>query len=84
MEETEFPPPETADEMVVRWAHRDAEYAKRRAPLTREEVAAIVAARTREASRLPVPDRARMFGKARTWAPPVNPEFGGLKDWLDD
>ena len=85
MLETEFPEvPETAEQMAVRWAQRDAEYAKQRKPLAPDLINAIIAGRQREAGRLPMADRARMFTRATTWAPPVNPEFGGLKDWLDE
>lgn len=84
MSESEFPvTPETADQMIVRWAQRDAEYAKQRTPLDPMTVFAIRAGRQREAGRLPVADRARMWRRAETWAPPVNPEYGSIKDWLE-
>lgn len=76
--------PETAADMLARWAQRDAEYAKRRAPLSVDEIEAIIMGRAREAGRLPVADRARMFGKAKTWDPPKPPDYGSMKDWLDD
>lgn len=80
----ENPAPETADEMVARWAQRDAEYAKRRIAMDAAEAEAIRAGRRREAGMLPVVgDRARMWARADTWQPPHHDEFGSIKDWLD-
>jgi hypothetical protein len=84
MTESEFPEvPETADQMVARWAERDAAYAKLRTPMAPDAVAAIRTGRMREASLLPVADRARMWAKVQTWQPPVHPDFGSMKDWLN-
>lgn len=84
MDEDKFQPiPETAEEMAVRWAQRDAEYAKMRPALAPDMVAAVRDARKREAIRLPVADRARMWTRANQWLPPVNPEFGSIKDFLE-
>lgn len=76
--------PVTADELTVRWATRDAEYAKSRTPLDPETVATIRSTRMREAGRLPnVKDRARMHARAQAWAPPSHQEYGSLKEWLE-
>lgn len=84
MDEDRFQPiPETAEEMAVRWAQRDAEYAKMRPAPSSDMVAAVRDARKREANRLPVADRARMWTRANNWVPPVNPDFGSMKDFLE-
>lgn len=84
MSQSEFPEvPETADQMVARWAERDAEYAKRSQLLAPDAVAAIKAGRMREAGTLPVGDRARMWAKVQTWSAPRHPDFGSMKDWLE-
>lgn len=85
MNESEFPEvPETAAQLIVRWAQRDAEYAKQRTPLDSNVIASIRWARKSEAGRLPVGDRARMWRRAETWTPPVNSEFGSIRDWLEE
>ena len=77
------PDPKTGDELAVKWATRDAEYAKLRTPMDYETVEAIRAQRKREAGMLPaVADRARMWARAEVWQPPKHDEFGGLEDWL--
>jgi hypothetical protein len=85
MSESDFPEvPQTADELLARWASRDAEYAKSRKPLDPEFAEAVRQGRIREAAHLPNPaERARMYGKAVTWAPPTNAEFGSMKDFLE-
>lgn len=84
MSESEFPQtPETADQMVARWAERDAEYAKSRTPMAPSTIIAIRAGRQREVGMLPMSDRARMWARVKTWQPPVHPEFGSMKDWLE-
>jgi hypothetical protein len=81
----EFAPvPETADQMIVRWATRDAEYAKARVPMDEAQADAIRHMRKREASLLPVPrERARMYARAATWEPPKHQEFGDIKEWIE-
>lgn len=80
----DLPPiPTTAEELVVRWAQRDAEYAKSRRFLDPDTAAAVRLSRMREASLLPnVKERARLYVLAQTWWPPVNPDYGSMKDWL--
>ncbi len=76
--------PETAEELVIRWAKRDAEYAKQR-PLNADVVVAIRAARKREAWFIAdVGERARLWARAETWTPPARPEFGSLHSWLEE
>jgi hypothetical protein len=75
--------PQTADALAVRWAERDAEYAKARVSMTDEAAEAIRMMRMREANHLPrVGERGRMFARAKGWVPPVHPDFGGMRDWL--
>lgn len=84
MDEDRFQPiPKTAEQMAVRWAQRDAEYAKMRPAMSPDMVAAVRDARKREAARLPVADRARMWTRANQWLPPVNPDYGSMKDFLE-
>ena len=84
MSESDFPKvPQTADELIARWAARDAEYAKARRGMDHEFEQAIRQGRMREAGLLPVPERARAYGRAQVWVAPVNPEFGSMKDWLE-
>lgn len=84
MTDNEMPAvPVTGPELAARWAERDAQYAKRRTPLTQDEAIAVQLGRMREADFLPVAERARMFAKAQCWVPPVHPEFGSMKDWLE-
>lgn len=77
------PVPVTADELVARWAQRDAEYVK--TPNIDPDMAAVIRqGRMREASMLPnVAERARLYARAATWTPPVPPAYGTLRDWLD-
>lgn len=75
--------PVTLDEMIVRWATRDAEYAKQRTPMSPEEAAAVRHMRMREANTLPPDERARAWARANAWQPPVHQEFGQLKDWVE-
>ena len=36
-----------------------------------------------EANRLPNPsERGRLYARAKSWVPPVHPDFGGLRDWV--
>ena len=86
MSQSDMPPiPVTGAELVARWASRDAEYAKRRIPLPPTLIEAIRDGRKREASLLPeVSERARLYGRAETWMPPVHAEFGGMQDFLGD
>lgn len=84
MKDTEFPAvPKTADEMLYRWAERDAEYAKSKVAMPPEQAAGIREGRMQEANRLPqVKDRGFMYTRAKAWVPPVPQDFGGLRDWL--
>ena len=85
MAELQFDPiPTTAEELVVRWAQRDAEYAKRKPQLSAEEAVNVREARAWEAGRLAnVKDRARMYARAKTWAPPSPEGYGSMKDWIE-
>lgn len=77
------PVPVTADELVARWALRDAGYAKA-LNIDPEMAAGIRQGRMREASLLSnLADRARLYARAETWTPPKPPTFGSLRDWLD-
>lgn len=81
----EFPatPPADADELLSRWAVRDAEYAKRRTPLEPEMAESVRMMRMQEANRLPkIGERGWMFARAKAWVPPTHPDFGSLRDWL--
>lgn len=80
----EFPDvPQNADELGARWATRDAEYAKQRKPMEPEMAEAVRMTRMQEANRLPnIKERGYMYGVAKSWTPPLHPDFGGLRDWL--
>jgi len=80
----EFQPvPDNAIELAIRWAQRDAEYAKQRRPLDSDIADTIRKARMAEAARLPdVTERARMYARAETWEPPKHQEYGSVKEWL--
>lgn len=75
--------PVTLDEMIVRWAARDAEYAKARTPMSPDMAAAVRHMRLREVNTLPPEDRARAWAKANSWLPPEHQEFGSLKEWVE-
>lgn len=81
---SEFPEvPQTAEALTARWAERDAEYTKVRAPMDPETAEVIRMGRMSEANMLPNPrERGRMFHRAKSWTPPLHPDFGGLRDWL--
>lgn len=81
---SEFQPvPITAEELAIRWAQRDAEYAKQ-GFLDMAQAQVVREARMREAGMLPdVTERARMFARAQTWTPPVGDSYGSMKDWLE-
>lgn len=85
MQEPEYPPvPVTGDELIARWALRDASYA-RMAPMNSEQEDAIRQGRSREANDLPdVTERASMWVRAQTWSPPRHADYGSLKDFLRD
>lgn len=84
LNENEMPAvPKTEDELILRWAQRDAEYAKSRPGLAPGSIAAVQQGRMREVSRMPRDMRARLFARVKTWVPPVHPEFGSMKDFLE-
>lgn len=79
------PIPDTAEALVVRWASRDNEYAKRTAPMMEDQIASIRSGRMREANLLPnVTERAAMWGRAMAWMPPPRADYGGLHSWIED
>ncbi len=83
MSESDFPEvPVTAAELAVRWAQRDAEYAKMRPGLSPDAENAVREGRKREAIFLPRADRARMWRQAQAWVAPKHEDFGSMKDWL--
>jgi hypothetical protein len=86
MSETAFPEvPATADALAARWAERDAQYAQERTPMSWEQAETIRLMRMREAGALPqFKARARMYARAKSWVPPLHPDFGGLRDWMND
>ena len=85
MTDTEFPViPDTAEALAMRWAIRDAEYAKK-PPMSLEMREAVRGARMREAGLLPHPlERAGMWARAQAWSPPLSADFGSMKDFLND
>lgn len=75
--------PVTLDEMIVRWAQRDAEYAKQRTTMAPEQAASIRHMRMQEAGRLPnTAERAKAWARANAWVPPTHQEFGDLREWV--
>ena len=83
-DEWERPVPQTGAELSARWAERDDLYARLRRPPSPESIEAVRAGRMDEAAHLPrVEDRAKAYAEAQTWKPPIHPEFGSLRDWLD-
>lgn len=83
-EQSAFPPvPVTAEALAVRWAQRDAEYAKRRLPLDPDAEASVRYMRMEEANRLPDKgERGRMWLRAKAWEAPRHADYGSMKDWL--
>lgn len=75
--------PENLNEMIVRWAQRDAEYAKSRTPMDPDMAASVRSMRMREANTLPPEDRAIAWSRAKSWVPPTHQEFGELKEWVE-
>lgn len=75
--------PVTLDDLIVRWAQRDAEYAKQRTPMAPDMAASVRAARMKEASSLPdIKERAAAWARANAWVPPTHQEFGDLREWV--
>lgn len=80
----EFPEaPVTLDALIVRWASRDAEYAKDRTPMSPEMAASVRHMRMQEVNTLPPADRAQAWARAQAWVPPTHQEFGDLKEWVE-
>lgn len=75
--------PATLDDMIVRWAARDAEYAKSRTPMDPDQAAAVRHMRMREVNDLPPGERAAAWARANAWVPPTHQEFGSLKEWVE-
>lgn len=79
------PEPKTAEELIVRWSLRDNEYAKLRRPIGPDSIAAVRMMRMREAAHLPRPsERGSAYIRAKSWVPPVHPDFGNLHSWLEE
>jgi hypothetical protein len=76
--------PVTLDDLIVRWAQRDAEYAKEPAMMDPFMADVIRQGRMLEAANLPaVSQRAQAYARAQTWTPPVPQNFGGLHEWIE-
>lgn len=83
MDEDEFPPvPRTPNDLIARWAVRDAVYAKMRPGLSSEMVETIRAARMKEVNKLPRDLRGKMWTRVKFWRAPVHPDFGSLRDYI--
>jgi hypothetical protein len=82
--ESEFPEvPDTAETLTAKWARSDAAYAERRLPLDPLSVESIRMMRMQEANQLPnIKERGRMYARAKTWEPPVHPDYGSMRDWM--
>lgn len=73
----------TGEELSLRWAMRDAQYAESETPMTPAQESLVRETRKWEANMLPdLGERSRAFNEARMWEPPEAGEFT-LKDWLE-